>query len=109
MDTNNFTHWRPNSSVVKFFQQIKERKISRPIGNSIEITNSSPPESDGFSTPVEEYTSLQKERERNRNSARGKKRPAEPRYSVSISPPQQRKRPKSGKTSLERDLQQAYF
>ncbi len=107
MDANNFTHWRPNSSVVKFFEQIKKRKISRPIGNSVEVTNSSPPESDGFSTPATEYAKVQKGRERPATST---KRPGEARYSVSISPPQQRKKKKSGKTShFERDLQQAYF
>ena len=47
--TKTYSPWRPNKAVVKFFENMKRRKIAQPTDPTTKITDSSAPKSDGFS------------------------------------------------------------
>ncbi len=99
MEHSNFTYWRPNSSVVKFFEELRDGKISRPVSDSMKVTTTSTPVSDGHSTPISEYKKEAERRERRERSSNIKRK------SVTSVPPKVKK----SKRAVESDLEDAYF
>ncbi len=99
MEHQTFTYWRPNTSVVKFFEALRDGTITRPTPNSMKITSTSPPTSDGYSTPVAEYKKEAEKRERSLPKSIKKRK------STTSVPPKVKK----SKNSVESDLEDAYF
>ncbi len=108
MDSSGYTYWRPNKSVERFFNAVKERKVARPLNSTYKITNSSAPETDGYSKTVKDYLRDKKIEERKEENQReSNKKQIQKRIGTSAPPSKRRKI--SNSSAIDRDLEDIYF